>query len=262
MKMFKKALATVLSLLVIFCCMATALAAGESVTVKLRIEGIDSCLYYGDVAVNKGSTVYDVLVTADKNDDTLTVKASDGIYGKYVYDINGIVSGSYTTVKFDGWSYMVDGVSPEKGLSAYTVSEGESIVVYYADPWNTGMQYPVMDTSKLASGVLSFTSTDTVYDENYNPVTKEVAVTGYKLTFGLGNGKTVELFPDENGNCKIPYKYLTYGKHTVQIERYDEKTGLPTVLRFAPDYGVSVSFFSAFLNFFKMIFESITARFA
>lgn len=162
---------------------------------------------------------------------------------------------------WDGWSYMVDGTSPDVGVSAYKVEAGDVIVMYYGDPWNTGMQYPVINTEKLSDGIISFTSMDTVYDENWNAVTKEMPVTGYTLTWGY-NGKTVEITPDENGVCKIPYKYLTIGEHTVQIEKYDEKTTLPTVLRFAPDFSVEISLFDGIIAFFKMIFEAITSLFA
>ena len=156
---------------------------------------------------------------------------------------------------------MVDGVAPEVGVDGYKVESGDVIVMYYGDPWNTGMQYPIINTEKLSDGEISFTSMDTVYDENWNAVTKEVAVTGYVLTWGY-NGKTVEITPDENGVCKIPYKYLTIGEHTVQIEKYDAKTGLPTVLRFAPDFSVEISFFDGLMAFFMMIFEAITSLFA
>lgn len=101
----------------------------------------------------------------------------------------------------------------------------------------------------------------TLYDENWNAVTKETPVKDYTLTWGY-NGKTVEITPDENGVCKIPYKYLTIGEHTVQIEKYDEKTTLPTVLRFAPDFSVEISLFDGIIAFFKMIFEAITSLFA
>lgn len=256
MKIFKKSLSVILALVMIFSCMAVvSFAANDTKTVSLRIEGIKDCLYYGDVAVNGETTVLDVIKQADEADDTLSVTVVDSKYGDYITAINGITAGSYTLVKWDGWSYMVDGKSPDVGVSAYTVSGGESIVLYYADPWNTGMQHPIINTDKLSDGEISFTSIDTVY-EGFTSTEKECAVTGYTLTWGTGS-KKIELTPDENGVCKIPYKYLTLGKHTVQIEKYDEKTGLPTVLRYAPDFSVTIGLFDAIMAFVKMIVETI-----
>ncbi|MBQ8504153.1 MAG: DUF4430 domain-containing protein [Clostridia bacterium] len=262
MKMFKKSLSIILAVIMAMSCMAVmSFAAEDDATVSLRIEGITECLYYGDVTVASGSTALDVIKTADAADDTLNVTVIYSDWGDYITAINGITAGTYTTMMWDGWSYMVDGVAPNVGVSAYTVSDGEEIVMYYGDPWNTGMQYPIINTDKLSDGIISFTSMDTVYDENFNATVKECPVTDYTLVWGY-RGKTVEITPDENGVCKIPYKYLTFGEHTVQIEKYDASNGLPTVLRFAPDFSVSIGFIDAIVAFFKMIFESITSLFS
>lgn len=261
MKMFKKSMSILLVAMMLLASFTLCSFAADDVNVSLRIEGIDKCLFYGDVTVPADATAYDVLLKADEKDDSLTVVSSASIYGAYITSINGITAGTYTTMKWDGWSYMVDGVSPEVGVDGYKVEDGDVIVMYYGDPWNTGMQYPVIKTEKLSDGIVSFTSMDTVYDENWNAVTKEMPVTGYTLVWGYKGG-TVEITPDENGVCTIPYEYRTIGKHTVQIEKYDEKTTLPTVLRFAPDFSVSISFFDGIIAFFKMIFEAITSLFA
>ena len=261
MKMIKKSLSILLVVTMLLSSFALCSVAADDVNVSLRIEGIDKCLFYGNVTVAADATVLDAIKAADQADDSLTATIVDSDYGPYLVDINGIVAGTYTDMMWDGWSYTVDGISPDVGVSAYKVENGDVVVLYYGDPWNTGMQYPVINTEKLADGNVSFTSMDTVYDENWNAVTKEVAVTDYVLTWGYKGG-TVEITPDENGVCKVPYKYLTMGKHTVQIEKYDAKTGLPTVLRYAPDFSVEISFFDGIVALFKMIFEAITSIFA
>lgn len=270
MKKTSKAFSVILAVLMLFSVFSIGAFAQESVTVSLRIEGIDSCIYYKDVTVPASSTAYDVLVSADKADDSLTVDAISSKYGTYLQTINGIKAGNYTVLGWDGWLYMVNGEVPvdpdneelQLGLGDYVVKNGDNIVIYYGDPYGAaGMQYPVMDTSKLGDGIVSFTSMDTVYDEYFKPTTSENVVYDYTLIWEY-NGKTVELTPDENGVCKIPYKYLTIGDHNIQIERYDEKTGLPTVLRFAPDTEVNIGIFDGILAFFKMIAEFITSLFA
>lgn len=260
MKMFKKSLSVILAVIMIFSCVAVvSFAANDTKTVSLRIEGVKECLYYGDVAIEGEATVLDVIKKADESDDTLSVTVVPSFYGDYITSINGITAGSYTTAHWDGWLYRVDGIEPSEGVSKYTVSGGESIVMYYADPWKIGMQYPEINTDKLSDGEISFTSLDTIFDsETFESTQKECPVTGYTLTWGVGS-KKVEITPDENGVCKIPYKYLTLGKHSVQIEKYDEATDLPTVLRLAPDFSVNISILDAIMAFFKMIVETIAA---
>lgn len=158
--------------------------------------------------------------------------------------------------------YKVNGESPSVGVDAYTVKAGDSIVMYYGDEWNTGMQYPTVKTDKLSEGKIYFTSMDTVYDENWNATVKECAVTGYTLVWD-----GVEFTPDENGVCTLSEKNLTAGKHSVQIKKHDAKTGLPTVLRLEPDFTVTIekekkSFFDTLkdfidmiINFFKNLFK-------
>lgn len=264
MKMFRKNLSIVLAVMMIISCMSIMAFAADDVTVNLRIEGIDSCLYYDDVTVESGSTVLDVILAADAADDSLTVTTVSSDFGPYITAINGIAAGSYTAMKWDGWSYQVDGASPDVGVSAYTVSADEAIVMYYGDPWNTGMQYPIVDTSELADGKITVTSMDTVYDSvTWLPSTQECPVANYTLTWGYGFGQKVELTADENGVCVIPEDYLTAGEHTVQVEKYDASNGLPTVLRLAPDYTVTVEggFFARIIAFFRNLIDTILALF-
>lgn len=260
MKMFKKSLSIILAVIMLLGCTSVmAFASEDDVTVSLRIEGITECLYYGDVTVANGSTALDVLKVADESDDSLSVVAVDSEYGAYIVSINGITAGTYTTMMWDGWSFMVDDVAPSVGVSAFIVADGNEIVMYYGDPFNTGMQYPIINTENITKGEISFTSMDTVYDENWNAVVAECPVKDYTLVWGY-NGETVEITPDENGVCKVPYKYLSIGEHSVQIARYDAKTGLPTVLRYAPDFTVSISFFdgiNVLINFIVDFFSGL-----
>lgn len=257
MKMFKKSLSIILAVIMLLGCTSVmAFAAEDNVTVSLRIEGITECLYYGDVTVESGATALDVIKTADANDASLTVVAVDSEYGAYIASINGITAGSYTTMMWDGWSFMVDDVAPSVGVSAFVVTDGNEIVMYYGDPWNTGMQYPIINTDNITKGEISFTSMDTTYDENWNTVVAECPVKDYTLIWGY-KGETVEITPDENGVCKVPYKYLTIGEHSVQIVKYDVTTGLPTVLRYAPDFTVSISLWQGISIFFNRIIEAI-----
>lgn len=263
MKIFKKSLSVILAVLMaLFCFGAVAFAADDEISVSLRIEGIKNCLYYGDVQVKANASVLDVVKKADSLDDTLTVTVIESQYGAYISAVNGDKEAAFKG--WDGWLFRVNDVEPETGVSFVTVADGDSVVLYYGDPYGIGMQYPTIDTSKLNEGKISFTSLDTVYDANWNPTTAEVPVTGYTLVWD-----DVKIMADENGVCTIPEKNLTNGNHSVQIEKAAQN-GCPLVLRLAPDFTVTVEkeetsfivriinaivdFFNAVVNFIKSIF--------
>lgn len=260
MKKVQKMLSFIMAVMMLIgCCSVMSFAADDKITVSLRIESVSECVYYSNVTVESNASVLDVIKTADANDDKLTVTIEPSVFGDYIKAVNGVVAGSYTPVGFDGWLCRVDGIAPDVALGKWPASDGDEIVLHYGDPYGVGIQYPVMDASEISDGVISFTSTDVTY-EGITPVEKVNTVTDYTLVWGY-SGKTVEITPDENGVCKVPYKYLTLGSHSVQIERYDAKTGLPTVLRFAPDTCVTIGFFDALSAFFNMIIEAISSLF-
>ncbi len=267
MKTLKKTTALLLSLLMLVSCFAASVSAAGKITVKLRIEGINACQYYSYVTVDSGSTVLDVVKQADSIDSTLTVTVVESKYGDYISEING--EKEKTFKGWDGWLYRVNNAEPEVGVAAYTVSDSDSIVVYYGDPYGVGMQYPEINVDALSDGKISFTSLDTVYGDNSVPITTRNSVTGYTLTWGYSNSKTVKVTPDENGVCTIDERYLTNEAHSVQIERY-APNGCPTVLRLEPDFYVGEkvtenfiyelfttlkNFFNKIINFFKSLFN-------
>ena len=100
------------------------------------------------------------------------------------------------------------------------------------------MQYPVPDLSRLYSaGVIKFTSNDEEYDEDWNVSIVKNPVEGAAVTF---NG--VIYTTDADGEIVIASKSGIAGMQSLKIERYDEGTGIPTVLRLAPDFEMYVPF--------------------
>jgi len=118
------------------------------------------------------------------------------------------------------------------------LAEGDSVLLYYGDPYGVGMQFPVADTTDIAEGVITFTSSDTTYDANYNPVITVNPVNGASVIWSYGD-TTKEYVTDESGSIQIEEKQLAEGDHAVQIIKTAD-SGLPLVLRFAPGYTISV----------------------
>ena len=239
MKNVKKILATLLAVAVVIAALPMAVFAGaqHQMTVTLRIEGISQNYYYDTLTIQYSSanlTVQDLIIYADENSDAITVAGATGS-SPYINNINGDAAGSLGS--YSGWLYTVNGVEPTVGVNAYNLTEGDSVVFYFGDPYGVGMQYPVPDASDITNGVIRFTSMDTTYDSQWNPTVTENPVADMTVVFG---GETpVTYVTDKDGKITIEEQYLTPGEHSLSIDKKGDK-GVPLVLRLAPDYMVTV----------------------
>jgi len=214
--------------------------------IKLRVEGISGNIFYGEVeVVNDGSlTVSEALSYIDEQNAQLSIS---GIETSYITEINGEVAATFTSAGavYDGWLYMVNGIEPYTSITDCAINDGDEILLYYGDPYGVGMQNPQMDKTQIGMGKLHFTSNDTTYNENWEPIVTQNPVASATVTWYYGTqGQSISYITDENGYITIDEQYLDAGEHSIQIE----KTGtieagnkkLPLVLRFAPDYKVEV----------------------
>ena len=238
MKTLKKSVSLLLVLIMLLGTCGAFASAASDIKVNVRIEGINDKLFYGNVTVPAGSSVLDAIKKADSVSDKIKVTVVNGPYGAYVTAVNN--EKEKTFGGYDGWNYRVNGVDPSVSMDQYTVKSGAKIILYYGDPYGKGMQYPVADTSMLAAGYISFTSTNMVYHDDGTTSRVERIMTDYILEWGLGNGASVDLYPDENGLVFIEKEFLTKGEHSVQIIKTDD-SGMPLVLRLAPDYTINVT---------------------
>lgn len=213
---------------------------GPKLGITLRIEGIGENLYYA-----KAQIPYEDTLTVQQALSYIDVQTQDldiaGLDTGFISCINGEASGTFGG--WDGWLYTVNGNEAAVGIGECLLSEGDSILLYYGDPYGVGMQFPQADLSRLGEGILKFTSRDTTFDESFNPVVTVNPVTGAAVSFYYGD-TLASYNTDENGEIVIDPAQLTPGAHRVQIEKYaeDAVSGkyLPLVLRLAPDYTVNV----------------------
>ena len=226
MKTTAKIISVSLSALLMSATTATAFAAETNdITVSLRIEGADSCILYSSYEISAGSTASDLIQYADSLSDDVTVTgAEDG----YITDVNGESAGKFGG--WDGWNYSVNAVAPSVGVNDYTLENNDTEVLYYGD---YPCYIPQADTSALSSdGKLTFTAQSTEYDDNWNPIVSTVPLVGMTVYF---DGK--EYTTDSDGTVVIDESQLTFGRHSVQVEKKNEN-GAPAVCRFASDYTV------------------------
>lgn len=235
-------MAAVLAQLALSALVPMAVSANEPavVSIRLRIEGISENLYYGTVEVPSDGTlsVKDVLEYVDAQSDSLAIEILES---GFVSSINGEASGTFGG--WDGWLFTVNGEEATVGIAECLLNDGDSVLLYYGDPYGVGMQFPQVDTSRLGEGILKFTSKDTTFDENWQPVVTVNPVAGATVRFYSGDTYT-EYTTDQNGEISIPSSLLTPGEHRVQVEKYGDTTvsgkRLPLVLRLAPDFAVTV----------------------
>lgn len=209
-------------------------SAEEVSTVTLRIEGINECFYYDEYSFDgTDDTLGKILSDIDLQNDNLSIS---GIDDDYITAINNDTAGTFGG--WDGWLYTVNGLEPTVGINEYTVEDGDSILLYYGDPYGVGMQYPSADISEIENGVITFTSSDAVYDADYNVSYETNPVVGMTVSW-KSDDEITNFVSDENGQIQIPSELLSDGNHSVSWLRTAEN-GLPTVLRSAPDYSIEV----------------------
>lgn len=204
-------------------------------TVSFRVEGTDKNLYYNaKEAVLEGDTVLSVLERVLKAEEiAYTVKES--VYGgMYVSAIGGVEEASFGG--YDGWLFYVNGMDAPVTIDSYKLEGGEDVVVAYCDPYGMpATVLPKVSTDKK-DGIATVTVTADVtsYDENWNPIVSTVAVDGAKLTVD-----GTAYVTDENGTVKLSAEASAKETVSFQIEKMTED-GKPLVLRFAPDYEISL----------------------
>lgn len=185
--------------------------------VSLRIEGISECVCDKDVYIPTDCelTVSDIIGFADENDGSFTIY---GLENGYITAVNEASAGKFGG--WDGWLYRVGGVEPSAPMNEYTVSDGDEILLFYGDPYGKGMQFPNMERN---GNTLTFTSNDTTYDENFDPVSVVNPVADMNVTI---DGKVYKT--NESGS--ISADELPEGDLLCSYDKYDEN-GLPLVLR-------------------------------
>lgn len=214
---------------------STAFAADKEMGITLRIEGIEQNLFYETVSVpyTDTLTLQKALTYIDTQEDSIKLT---GVDTAYITDINGETAGKFGG--WDGWLFKINGKDAAVGIDSLELVDGDSVVLFYGDPFGVGMQFPVADTSKIDDGKLTFTSSDTTYDANYNASVTVNPVVGATVIWS-SNDKTTEYVTDKNGTITIDADQLTAGAHAVQVSKVGD-TKLPLVLRLAPDYTISV----------------------
>jgi hypothetical protein len=229
----KKLLSVFLALALALSFAGFALAAEDEdgIIVTLRIEGISECLYDDLILITSEDaddlTVLELVQALEEEEDVPEFVFDEA--GTYITAIGGEAAG--TGAEWAGWQVLVNGVAAPVGIDAQTVKDGDVVVFYYSDEFGIGIQFPVLDDSHIAEGYVLFTSIDTTYDpETWEPTVTTKPVAGADVVW---DGK--DYVTDADGKITLG-DAAHAGWNTVAISRYDEATGLPTVLRYAPGW--------------------------
>lgn len=117
----------------------------------------------------------------------------------YITEVDGIAAGMFGG--WDGWNYRVNGKSPSVGINDYALADGDAVLLYYG---MFDMQIPEV---AYADGVLTFTSTDTTYDDGGNPTEQVNPIVGATVRWDDAVYTT-----DENGQVTIDEALRTAGR--------------------------------------------------
>ena len=188
--------------------------------VTVRIEGVDKTIYNDTVKLEGTDvTVKDIIEKVDADSDDVTVVIGKSGDTFYVSGINDVYEYSYGG--YSGWLYRVNGVEPAVAMDQQKLQDGDSVVVYFGDPYGAGMQYPEV---KYEEGKFTITSKDVSYDETGNA---SEAVNPVQDATVKINDK--EYKSDDNGEVKLEEADIA-DEYKVSVEKYAE-SGLPLVLR-------------------------------
>jgi hypothetical protein len=211
-------------------------AAGAGIVVSLRVEGMDSPLYYNGaltLAAATDATMRDVVDTYNSLPDVPEMETAVVGEDSVITAVGSLREKSLGLLFADGWMIRINGENAGRGLRARHVKAGDDIVIYYGD--STLIQYPEIDlTRMLSDGIVRFFSADAADGAGTSTVTDNPIVGAKVVWDGMTylTNTSGEIIIDSTGAGV---------RHTVSIGRY-YANGLPTVLRFAPGYYVRYEF--------------------
>lgn len=225
---------------------ATVFAGVESqMTVTVRIEGVSETFYYDTLQVPYSGATLSVKAALEYVDAQSEDVVISGMADGFVSDVNGDSSAMFGG--WDGWSYMVNNITPDVGIDSYQLAEDDSVILFYGDPFGAvPMQFPEIDDTNISQGKLKIISKDSSYGPgpDYILTITENPVIGAKITWQYGDS-VANYTTDANGEIIISADHLTMGAHAIQIEKYSttavDGKYIPLVLRFAPDMVVMVA---------------------
>lgn len=193
-------------------------AADKSVA-EIRIVGVSTEYYCGSVEFDAGQSLQEVFLALDAAESGLTLTGTDTAY---ITAVNGETAGTFGG--WDGWLVRINDVEAAVGIGDCILASGDSVVLYYGDPYGVGMQYPEYSFN---DGVITVTSKDTVYDPvTYVPSTSVNPVVGADVTLKSGDQQWT-FVTDASG--KIDVSSLTNASYNISITKIND-AGIPLVL--------------------------------
>ena len=203
-------------------------AAAAPITVTLRIESIEECVFERIIELSDEITLADLMTRVTNEEPELAITIKNMEWGAYITSMCGL--DEFDHGGMSGWQFFRNGLEATEGMTNTILTPNDEIVFYYGDSYGLEIttQYPRLDMSRLMSaGIIRIHSWDNVYDENWNAELVDNPVVGAKVTFN-----SEILITDENGEIKVADKNNVAGINYLKIERYDEESGLPTLIRF------------------------------
>ena len=209
-----------------------ALAAEETVTVSLRVEGAAASLAYEPAfAVPAGTSALDAF-KALLDAKGLTYTATDARFTAVGAEKDAAFGG------WDGWCWCLGNAVQTGSMASYTVTGGETLLLCYADRYGDPMtQLPYLTAARGADGLVTLTVTaqHSDYDADWQLVYTTQPVPNVTVAAGAGHYLT-----DAAGKAVLSAEDSALSALPVQLAAAAEN-GLPLVVRLAPDYTLDLS---------------------
>jgi LPXTG-motif cell wall-anchored protein len=245
-KVYTMALVLIFVMGQIFTGTSTMVQAVESnFEVAVQLQGFDKVITVGTSSKANGfEALKDVL---DKNN--ISMVATDGQYGKFISEVNGIKSGKFGG--YDGWSYAISRNNSYEdintGIDGATLQNGDKLIFYYGDMGTltpNKIEYSTKQANKELTISLNNTYKDwTTGEQVIKPINgikakvdgTDAVVVDNKITIkvGLKEGTHILTLSDfkADGSPKVVYDEIkfTIGKNEISGENNNGNNGSENV---------------------------------
>ncbi len=197
----------------------------EKATVKVRIEGIEDNILNEEVTVKGSLNVLNAIKKAlDRENISYNIEKSQ--YGAYIKGINGEVAGKFGG--WDGWLFLVNGISASESADSIKVNDGDYILLYYG-MFEPDTLIPKISAPNTVKAGKRFTVkvSSSYYDWNDN-AEKEVFIENATVEI---NGEKYST--DKNGEAEI--SVLTPGDYEIKVYK-NNISSYPSIVRSEPFY--------------------------
>lgn len=182
-------------------------------------------------STSTGLNVLAALLTADATSTAFAISDLQyyPAFNSFYLNCLDITSPTSTTACAN-WNYVVNGIYPSFGMDSYPLSGGETIYIYFSNPWQitaSTSTFPVNTTTTLATWRYNYNSTSTEWVENGGEVI-DISVPNPAPT-GWWDATMTTTTLTTNASGTVEYVFSATGTYYAKITSPDYSKWSPAI---------------------------------